>query len=301
MHSELVDVQAHPLPHRTRPRRPVCPRSGLANRSPPASASPSMSGGSRPSPTSSAARVRHLEEELHGAGVRLPVHHLVLLKRVDADPVSVDPPEVARGHDVRVRPHTVLGSRGRSTRRRRDRAAWGTRTGSTRRWRRLSSIRPRSCTGHLGVEAPRGELGQDPVVRGLVVEHTTGSPDGSVQSGIGNPDQRRAGVDRAEQQAARLVVDIEYEIDHLDGAASARRPMIRVRRVHTEAKDVEVVRVRAPSNVKSGAGMMPGGAVCGAPMGYVPVSPTGASGPSSSSSSPNSKRAGSIDAASMFA
>ena len=52
---------------------------------------PSMSGGSRPSPISSSGTPSaYLEEELDGAGVRLAVHHLVLLERVDADAVPVD-------------------------------------------------------------------------------------------------------------------------------------------------------------------------------------------------------------------
>ena len=53
-------------------------------------------------------RILRVEEELNDANLRLAVHHLVLLEGVDADPVPVDQAEVARRHQVRVRPDAVL-------------------------------------------------------------------------------------------------------------------------------------------------------------------------------------------------
>ncbi len=49
------------------------------------------------------------EEELDCARVRLAIHHLVLLERINADPVPVDQPEVPCREDVRIRPDAVLG------------------------------------------------------------------------------------------------------------------------------------------------------------------------------------------------
>ena len=69
-------------------RRPACRRSGRRRRSS-GFCLPSMSAGSRPSPIRSERHHVRVEEELHGAGLRVAVDHLVLLERVDADAVLV--------------------------------------------------------------------------------------------------------------------------------------------------------------------------------------------------------------------
>ena len=58
----------------------------------------------------------------------------------------------------------------------------------------------------------------------------------------------RAGVDRAEQQVALLVVDGERQVDHLDVVVRADIAD-RIGRVHAETKDVEVILVAEPFEV----------------------------------------------------
>ena len=192
--------------------------------------------------------VLRVEEELDGPGLRLAVHQLVLLERVDADPVAVDRAEIARRHQVRVRPDAVL----RIVREvvaavhvllRDERVA-------VVRARRVAARRDRDAVVERQsriVEPARRELAEEPAVGGLVVE------DDRITRGIGAVLDReagpeRAGVDRAEQLVPGLVPDAEHEIDHLDVVVRANVPD-GIGRIDPEAEDVEVVRVAQPLEV----------------------------------------------------
>src|SRR5258707_765287 len=54
-------------------------------------------------------RVVAVDEKLDGSGIRLPIDHFVLLQRINGNAVLILRPEIARGEDVGIGPHPVLG------------------------------------------------------------------------------------------------------------------------------------------------------------------------------------------------
>src|SRR5262249_34951283 len=100
-------------------------------------------------------------------------------------------------------------------------------------------IKRQAVKSAIWVHSPRSELGEEPSIRKLVVQHDR------ITGGVRAILDRKAGpertsVYRSHQQVAGLVIHAEDEIDDLDVIVWPNFP-IWVWRVHSEAKDVEVV------------------------------------------------------------
>jgi hypothetical protein len=187
------------------------------------------------------------EQEAHGTGVRVALDHLVPLEAVDADPVDrlVLDPELACRDQVGVAPDSVLRIVGEVVPGREGVPVVGARRIARRRDRdavveqveRLVRI----------VDAAGRELGEDPAIRELIVDHDR------IARGLRalvdrKSGPQRAGVDRPEEARAGLGVDGEHEVHHLDVMVRADVAH-RVRRVDAEAEEIEVVLVAQPLEV----------------------------------------------------
>src|SRR5262249_9694934 len=100
-------------------------------------------------------------------------------------------------------------------------------------------IKRQAVKSAIRVHAPRSELGEQPPIHKLVVQHDW------ITGGVGAILDRKAGpertsVYRSHQQVARLVIHAKDEIDDLDVIVGSNFA-VWIRRVHPEAENVEVI------------------------------------------------------------